>query len=399
MAELSPEATPLRRLADVALVVAVGGIDLAAWGGDRQLLGGGSLPLWVVPTAAVLLCTTLLARGRFPVTVWAVAWCFTAVNIVVPTYFPVGYLLVATFAAACRVSAPAARLILAGSALSLGLFTYHNRLAGAAAPELRHFLVAGTMWALALGVAWGVGRLLYLREHRALATQARLAADAEAALIAQRLRLAHELHDSVSGAVAAMILHAAAARAFTPDGHPKVAEALAVIENAGTQAMSELHDLLGLLRAPIEGSHAAHAGRSAPATLESLIELNRAGGLRIRLDTDGTRPPNVDPDIDLAAYRLVQESLTNVAKHAGAGATVDISIGWRRASVTVAVRSRGGNGPVPQVARLSTHQGLAGLAQRLQTLSGTVEYGPDGTGWSVVSEIPLNPAGIQENVS
>ncbi|MFI6569903.1 sensor histidine kinase [Nocardia fluminea] len=396
MAELSPEATPLRRLADVALVVAVGGIDVAAWGGDRQLIGGGSLPLWVVPTAAVLLCTTLLARGRFPVAVWAVAWGFTAVNFVVPTYFPVGYLLVATFAAACRVSAPAARLILAGSALSLGLFTYHNELAGAAAPELRHYLLAGTMWALALGVVWGVGRLLYLRECRAQATQARLAADAEAALAAQRLRLAHELHDSVSGAVAAMILHAAAARAFGPDSHPKVAEALAVIENAGTQAMGELHDLLGLLRAPIEGSP---AGRGAPPTLESLIELNRAGGLRIRLDTDGTRPPEVDPDIDLAAYRLVQESLTNVAKHAGAGATVDISICWHRTRVTVAVRSTGGDGPVPQVARLSTHQGLAGLAQRLQTLSGTVEYGPDGTGWSVVSEIPLNPAGIQENVS
>ncbi|MFG2447134.1 sensor histidine kinase [Nocardia fluminea] len=399
MAELSPEATPLRRLADVALVVAVGGIDVAAWGGDRQLIGGGSLPLWVVPTAAVLLCTTLLARGRFPVAVWAVAWGFTAVNFVVPTYFPVGYLLVATFAAACRVSAPAARLILAGSALSLGLFTYHNELAGAAAPELRHYLLAGTMWALALGVVWGVGRLLYLRECRAQATQARLAADAEAALAAQRLRLAHELHDSVSGAVAAMILHAAAARAFGPDSHPKVAEALTVIENAGTQAMGELHDLLGLLRAPIEGSPSAPADRGAPPTLESLVELNRAGGLRIRLDTDGTRPPEVDPDIDLAAYRLVQESLTNVAKHAGAGATVDISICWHRTRVTVAVRSTGGDGPVPQVARLSTRQGLAGLAQRLQTLSGTVEYGPDGTGWSVVSEIPLNPAGIQENVS
>ncbi|WP_410876102.1 sensor histidine kinase [Nocardia sp. A7] len=399
MAEPSPEATPLRRLADVALVVAVGGIDLAAWGGDRQLIGGGSLPLWMVPTAAVLLCTTLLARGRFPIAVWAVAWGFTAVNFVVPTYFPVGYLLVATFAAACRVSASAARLILVGSALSLGLFTYHNGLAGAAGPELSHYLVAGTMWALALGVVWGVGRLLYLREHRALATQARLAADADAALAAQRLRLAHELHDSVSGAVAAMILHAAAARAFTPDGHPKVSEALAVIESAGTQAMGELHDLLGLLRAPTEGSRAAHSRRSAPATLESLIELNRAGGLCIRLDTAGTRPSKVDPDIDLAAYRLVQESLTNVAKHAGAGATVDISIGWHRTSVTVAVRSTGGDGPVPQVDRLSTHQGLSGLAQRLQTLSGTVEYGPDGTGWSVVSEIPLSPTGVQENAS
>lgn len=95
----------------------------------------------------------------------------------------------------------------------------------------------------------------------------------------------------------------------------------------------------------------------------------------------------------------MQESLTNVAKHAGAGATVDISIGWHRTSVTVAVRSTGGDGPVPQVDRLSTRQGLAGLTQRLQTLSGTVEYGPDGTGWSVVSEIPLSPTAIQENAS
>ncbi|MEV0247303.1 histidine kinase [Nocardia sp. NPDC050712] len=381
MAESSATSTSLRRLADVALVAVVGAIDLAAWGGDSELLGGRSLPIWVIPAAAVLLCAALLLRGRFPLAVWGAAWAFTSVNLVVPTYFPVGYLLVATFAAACRVATATARLVLAGSALSLALFTYHNGLAGPGEPELSHYLVAGTMWALALGVVWGVGRLLYLREHRALAVQERLAAEGAAALAAQRLRLAHELHDSVSGAVAGMILHAAAARTLATDGNPQVAEALAVIEQAGTHAMGQLHDLLGLLRAPDQAV--------APVTLDDLIELNRARGLNIRLDTDGTRPPNVDPGIDLAAYRLVQESLTNAAKHAGAGANVDISIGWHPTRVTVAVRSTGGDGPVAQVDRLSTRQGLTGLTQRLQTLSGTVEYGPDGNGWSVTSEIPL----------
>ncbi|MEU8898658.1 histidine kinase [Nocardia sp. NPDC048505] len=379
----------LRRCADLALVVAVGALDLAAWGGDRELAGGGSLPIWVVPVAAVLLCGSLLWRGRFPLAVWALAWGWTAVNLVVPNYFPVGYLLVATFAAGCRVPASTARLVLAGSALSLALFTYHNDLAGPAESAPSHYLVAGTLWALALGVVWGVARVLYLREQRGLAAQSRLRADAEAALAAQRLRLAHDLHDSVSGAVSGMILHAAAARALATGGDPQVIAALTTIEQAGTHAMSELHDLLGLLRAPAQAT--------APGTLEDLIERNRARGLTIRLDTDGARPPRVDPDVDLAAYRLVQESLTNVAKHAGAGAHVDISIGWHPSRVTVAVRSSGGAGPAEQVGRLSTRQGLAGLTQRLQTLSGTVEYGPDGAGWSVVSEIPLSATGIAEN--
>ncbi|MEV6279716.1 histidine kinase [Nocardia sp. NPDC051832] len=388
MAESTAGATPLRRLADVALVTVVGVLDLAAWGGDRELIGGGSLPIWVVPAAAVLLCAALLLRGRFPLAVWAVTWGGTAVNVVVPTYFPALYLLVATFAVACRVPGLTARLVLAGSALSLGLFTYHNDLAGSDPTEPSHYLVAGTIWALALGVVWGLGRVLYLREQRARATQARLAAEAEAALAAQRLRLAHDLHDSVSGAVAGMILHAAAARTLAAGADPKVAEALAVIEQAGTHAMGELHDLLGLLRAP---DHIA-----AAATLEELIELNRARGLRIRVRTDGTRPPDVDPDIDRAAYRLVQESLTNAAKHAGTGANVDISIGWQPTRVTVAVHSTGGDGPAAGVGRLSTNQGLAGLTQRLQTLSGTVAYGPDGAGWSVVSEIPLSAKGTQD---
>ncbi|KAA8888981.1 two-component sensor histidine kinase [Nocardia colli] len=372
----------LRRIADVLFVIVAGAVDLIFWGGDRDLVGGATLPVWVVPLLAVGLCATLLVRGRFPLRVWLVVWVGTGVNLILPGYFPFAYLLVAVYSVANRVPGTTARLVLAASALPLGLFSY--RFAQAEPPEgqLRGFVAAAAAWALFLSIAWGLGRLAHAREQHARAERDRLAAEAEKALAAQRLRLAHELHDSVTGAVAGMILHAGAARGLATGADPRVRQALEVIEQAGVEAMTELHSMLGLLRS-------TDAGGTAPARLadlEQLLESARRSGLNVRLDVTGAAR-SLDPDADLAAYRIVQESLTNVTKHAGRDATVTLDIAWSERTLDLTVRSSGGR-DAPAGAALSSGNGLRGLQERLGALGGELTSGPDDDGWCVHATLP-----------
>ncbi|WP_378730267.1 sensor histidine kinase [Nocardia brasiliensis] len=371
-----------RRIADAAVVLVTGAVDLAFWGGDRELTGGGLLPLWVVPTLATGLCVALLLRHRFPLGVWVVVWLYTSVNLVVPEYYPAAYLLVAAYAVASRVPGSTARLVLVASALPLGLFSYRSVQSVPSDTQLRDFAAAAAVWAIILSIAWGLGRVAHAREQHARAERERLAAEAEKALAEQRLRLAHELHDSVTGAVAGMILHAGAARALAAE--PRVRQALEVIEQAGTQAMTELHSMLGLLRS----ADPADATPARFADVERLLESARRAGLDVRVDVTGTPRP-LAPDADLAAYRFVQEVLTNATKHAGRGATVTLGIAWTDDTLDLTARSSGGH-PTPAAAALSSGTGLRGLRERFDALGGTLTGGPDDDGWCVCATLPAH---------
>ncbi|MEU2035408.1 sensor histidine kinase [Nocardia amamiensis] len=232
-------------------------------------------------------------------------------------------------------------------------------------------------------IAWGLGRLAHAREQHARAERERLAAEAGKALAAQRLQLAHELHDSVTGAVAAMILHASAARALATGDDPHVRQALEIIEQAGAQAMTELHSMLGLLRSTGPGAVVARF-----ADVEQLLEAARRAGLDVRTDVTGTARP-LAPDTDLAAYRIVQESLTNVTKHAGRGSTVTLGIGWTERTLDLTVRSSGSS-TTPADAALSSGTGLRGLRERLDALGGELTCGPDNDGWCVHATLPAS---------
>lgn len=382
MTESQPPAV-LRRVADAALVLVTGAVDLAFWGGDRDLISGETLPLWVVPAVATGLCGALLRRHRSPLGVWAVVWLYTSVNLVVPHYYPFAYLLVASYAVASRVPALTARLVLVASALPLGLFSYRFAQSASAETHLRAFIAAAATWSIILSIAWGLGRLAHAREQHARAERERLAAEAEKALAAQRLQLAHELHDSVTGAVAAMILHASAARALATGDDPHVRQALEIIEQAGAQAMTELHSMLGLLRSTGPGAVVARF-----ADVEQLLEAARRAGLDVRTDVTGTARP-LAPDTDLAAYRIVQESLTNVTKHAGRGSTVTLGIGWTERTLDLTVRSSGSS-TTPADAALSSGTGLRGLRERLDALGGELTCGPDDNGWCVHATLPAS---------
>ncbi|MFG1793307.1 sensor histidine kinase [Nocardia sp. NPDC049149] len=378
-----------RRVADGALVLVTAAIDLAFWHGEQEMIGGATLPLWVVPIVTTGLCVALLLRHRFPLGVWTLVLLYTSINLVVPEYYPATYLLVATYTVASRAPAPTARLVLAGAALPLGLFSYRSAQHAPAESRVSDLVAFVALWAIILSVAWGLGRVANARERYAQAERERLAAEAEKALAAQRLRLAHELHDSVTGAVAGMILHAGAARVLADSADPRVRQALAVIEQAGAEAMIELHSMLGLLRS----ADPADAAPARLADIERLLESARRAGLDVRIDVTGTPRP-LAPDADLAAYRTVQESLTNVTKHAGRGATVTLGIAWTDSGVDLTVRSSGGQ-TSPAAAALSSGNGLRGLRERLDALGGELTSGADDGGWCVHATVPATETSIE----
>jgi signal transduction histidine kinase len=389
MAAVETFAGSHRRPGAVLLVATVAAIDLLVWGGDRRLVGGGLLPLWVIPVATTAVCGTLLLRHRHPAEVLAGQWTYALINVAVPQYYPFAGLLVALHAVAAHCRPPTARLALRAVAVPFGLFSYHSAQTATDGAG-RRLLEAVTVWVIVIGVVWGLGRRSYASDRRARAAQENLAREAELTLEAERQRLARELHDSVTGAVTVMIINAAGARAHLPSPAGPAHDALHVIEQAGGQAMNELHRMLGLLRT--HGGDAAPASAGALEELDTLADRLRRGGLDLTLEVVG-RSVHLDPSVDLAAYRVVQESLTNVVKHGGREATARAVLDWRPDALHIDVHSTVGVArPAPRIP--SSGLGLLGLQERVRLIGGTLTAGTVPDGWLVHAELPLTARAV-----
>ena len=221
------------------------------------------------------------------------------------------------------------------------------------------------------------------------------AKESEDAVRTERLRLARELHDIVAHAVSAMILQAAGTRALmSPHQDEHVRKALTVIESVGVQAMNELHRLLGLLRSVDPDRADSAYEQPGLDDVPALIELSRDSDLEVEAIVEG-RPAQLDRSVDLAAYRVIQESLTNATKYGGRATSVRIHVGWGQDHVMIAVRNTRGapmrDVPVPPQ-MISSGHGLLGLAERISLLGGRLEAGPDSNGFLVRAELPLSRA-------
>jgi signal transduction histidine kinase len=223
-------------------------------------------------------------------------------------------------------------------------------------------------------------------------TQTRRAVEAE------RARIASELHDVVTHNVSVMVVQAGAARSVLDSSPEQAREALLAVEGSGRTAMGELRHLLGLL-APA-GNHGSAADEAALVPqpglgqVRALVDRVRAAGLPAELIvTEGARP--LPPGVDLAAYRVVQEALTNVLKHGGgARAVVRLAYGERELVITVTDDgSPAGYGPPGPPGSRGAGRGLIGLRERLGLYGGELDAGPrPGGGWRVRAIIPLEPA-------
>jgi signal transduction histidine kinase len=380
----------LRLAGDVALVVLAIIVDLVVWGGDRQLRTGATLPFWVVPALTTVVFSTLLVRWRHPAAIFWVQWTYALAGLLVPGYEPFAGLLVALFAVASRTRPLVAWTAIIACVIPIAIDSY-NAMAGL---NVSVFAAEALLLAVLSGTVWALGRLSYAARRLADKERELQAAEGQAAVRAERLRLARELHDVVAHAVSAMILQAAGARTLVHPRDDRVRQSLEVIEAAGVQAMAELHRLLGLLRS-VDPASADDVYEHQPTLkdLPSLIDLSRASGLVIDLAAEG-EAAELDPSVDLAAYRIIQEALTNSSKHAGQGAAIRIHLRWHSDGLTITARdSTGLERPGRGRARpLSSGHGLIGLAERVNLVGGQFESGAVAGGFLLRAELPLSAA-------
>jgi signal transduction histidine kinase len=203
----------------------------------------------------------------------------------------------------------------------------------------------------------------------------------------ERRRIARDLHDVVAHTLTTINVQAGVA-AHRLDGSPGPArDTLGSIEAASHEALQELRAILGVLREPEDGAPLLEPIPNLTA-LDALLEQARATGIDVHLDTVGERPQHVPSAVQLAAYRIVQESLTNVRRHApGATTCVTIAYSADHLRVEVAndvVTSHNGNGSNPGV-------GLLGMRERATALGGTLRAGRSGASFRVIGEIPYRP--------
>jgi len=195
----------------------------------------------------------------------------------------------------------------------------------------------------------------------------------------ERARIAREMHDVVAHRVSLMVLHAGALEVNAPD--VRTAEAAALIGGVGREALTNLREVLGVLRSP----DPVRGPQPTLADLDRLLDQSRALGIVVNRHDEGEARP-LPPTAERTAYRVVQEALTNVHKHAG-NAETDVHLRYRPAELEVLVRNRpraGADGDLP-----GSGWGLVGLRERVELVGGRLEAGPwHGGGFQVLAGIP-----------
>ncbi|MGW2638640.1 sensor histidine kinase [Streptomyces sp. NPDC001348] len=257
-------------------------------------------------------------------------------------------------------------------------------------------VVPAALWrdpqGLLIGVGVGVVALApaetgwVVRNHREAAEAARLRAEQTAllaemdrvqAVTAERARMARELHDMVAGHLSAIAIHSTAALSLDdPDTSNK---ALSVIRENSVAGLAEMRRLIEILRERDD----APAATPTLDGLDALVDGARANGLDVRLDAD---PGRVPAPVGLAAYRIVQESLTNALKHAARG-RVHVVLEQADSTLLVRVTSPYGDGGRPRAP--GSGAGLAGMRERATLLGGSFEAGPEGARWTVRAALPV----------
>ncbi|MFD7834549.1 sensor histidine kinase [Streptomyces sp. NPDC059761] len=249
---------------------------------------------------------------------------------------------------------------------------------------------------LTLAAIWLAGSSVRMRRAQE-AEQRRLAA--EVATATERARIARELHDVVTHHVTAMVVQADAAQFLITSAPEQAGEGLVAVSDTGRRALTELRYLLGVLEATGENADPARADR-APALgrVADLIEQARRSGQPVEFSEQGERQPQ-PVDVELAAYRVVQEALTNAMKYAAGQPTrVSARHGGEHLEITVVTGgsdSPPAGPPVMQVPGARGGRGLAGLRARVRMLDGELEAGPRPEGgFEVRATIPTKP--VQE---
>ncbi|MFD3455356.1 sensor histidine kinase [Streptomyces sp. NPDC058691] len=282
--------------------------------------------------------------------------------------------------------------------------TYHAPLAAVALTSVLA-AIGVTAPPVLLGLYAGARRRLVesLRERadgleRELSLLAEKASErAERARMEERTRIAREMHDVVAHRVSLMVVHAAALQAIAVKDPEKASASAQLLGDMGRQALNELREMLGVLRtvpgpavpavtAPVVEPATAVPDDSGPclAELHALVEESRSAGMRVEFTVEGTERSLAAP-VETTVYRVVQEALTNVHKHAP-GARARIRLAYREAEIAVLVQN-GPSGGAPAIALPSGGNGLIGMRERVTALGGGFAAGTTADGGFRVSAL------------
>jgi signal transduction histidine kinase len=337
---------------------------------------------WIYVPAGLLMTLPLAFRRRAPPAVVAVVMASLA------------------FEALAVGSAPTPDSQLVGWLLAIYSVAAHRDRVAAAVGGAISF-AAGVIWIgfddllfplVVFGGAWVAGRLVRQRqlyadaiEERATALEREREANVRAAAGEERARIARELHDLLSHSVSVMVVQAAAERSAVGSDRAAPVQALEAIERTGRQALAEMRRLFALLRSE---APADLAPQPTLAELDTLVGQVREAGLPVELQVDVDPHAVVPPGVALCAYRIVQEALTNVLKHAGP-AQASVLVRYASESLVLEVKD---DGRGADRAAAAGH-GLAGMRERVTLYGGEFDAGTrNGGGFVVRARLPLPAA-------
>ncbi|MDQ1535811.1 MAG: hypothetical protein QOE58_204 [Actinomycetota bacterium] len=237
-------------------------------------------------------------------------------------------------------------------------------------------------------IAWGMyvrarRQLLLTLRERALRAEAEQSLQADRARMAERTRIAREMHDVLAHRISLMALHAGALE-VQPDLSPEVRETAELLRVTARQALEELRGVIGLLRNQTSEETPSAAPQPTLSDIPRLVEETRRAGARIEFEMLVEHPGSAPSALGRDAYRIVQESLTNIGKHArGTAGRVRVTGAVNR-GLHVSVRNRLPVHPYSGPALPGSRAGLLGLQERVALAGGSLAHGPDGSGDFVV---------------
>jgi signal transduction histidine kinase len=370
-----PALRPQPKTRDALLATAIAA--LVEW---EILTSDVSGPTMVLVLLGLVVTLPLALRQRAPIVAVTIVMAgfvtFGVLDLEQEPQTPLLAVLLATYSVGLYTSRSSA---LVGGAIAVG---------GILVNEPGDFVVLGPL----VAATWLVGRLVRAHSLQAIrlaeltAVLEREQADnARLAIAHERVRIARELHDVVAHSVSVIVLQAGAERITLGDERPSTRDVLMGIERTGREALAEMRRLVGVLRRSDEPLELAP--QPSLAHLDDLVEHVRRAGLPIDLIVEGSAV-ELSPGLDVSAFRIVQEALTNALKHAGrARTTVVVRYGHRLLEIEVA---DDGTGAVPP-----NHDGhgLLGMRERIGMHGGELDVGPrEGGGYAVRARFPLDTA-------
>jgi signal transduction histidine kinase len=365
----------------VAAIVLLGVVGYAAI--DAQLPGRGSEPLWVSGVAAVFVAGPVAVRRLAPLPALAVgvagmvAAIMSGVIPLVATGAPVSAVAIVMYTVASETPRRRSVVALVACAGASAAMTLADRVVNTVSESWEDSVFGLAFALLVLFTAWTLGFAVRERRRHAEESAERRA---EQAVAEERLRIARELHDIVAHSMSVIAVKAGIGNHVAEQRPAEAREALRVIEATSRGSLTEMRHLLGVLRSEVDSPELTPA--PGPAGIPVLVERARSAGVTVSLSLDDTS--GLTEGVGLSVYRIVQEALTNVVRHAGRARCV-VTVATSEDEVRVDVVDDG-----PKVVPAPGGHGLIGMRERVAVYGGTFSAGPrEEGGWQVSAVLPL----------